>query len=73
MGELIALLEALFDMFSASLKFSNVVIEYGEARHDQFLERFVQATAKQHGIDPSDLLQSIQALRQRANPSNAIH
>ena len=73
MGELIALLEALFDMFSTSLKFSNVVIEYGEARHHHFLEKFVEATAEQHGIDPADLLQSIQDLRQRVDPPNAIH
>lgn len=73
MGELIALLEALFDMFSSSLKFSNVVIEYGEARHNHFLEKFVEVTAEQHGVNPKELIQSIEALRKRANPSASIH
>lgn len=73
LGELIALLEALFDMFSASLKFSNVVIEYGEARHNHFLETFTEKVAKQHGVDPKELLQSITAMRKKASASASIH
>ena len=64
LGELIALLEALFDMFSSSLKFSGTVIEYAEARHPNFLEAFVKETASNHGIAPQQLASIVNTIRE---------
>jgi UDP-glucose 4-epimerase len=63
--ELMALLEALFDMWSSSLKFSTTVVEYGEQHFDGFLETFVKNATSAHGITPEKLAHIITAVRQQ--------
>ena len=68
--ELMALLEALFDMWSSALKFSSVVVQYGETRHDNFLTIFIKNAAPAHGISPERLAKALKMIKQ---PNPIIH
>ena len=59
--ELFAVLESLFEMFSASLKFSSVVFKYGHEHHDDFVPTFLQHAATHHGINPQRLVDIMQS------------
>ena len=71
--ELMALLEALFDMWSSALKFSGTVVTYGEQHFDGFLETFVKNAASAHGVTPERLAQVLKTIKQQNPNPPAIH
>jgi UDP-glucose 4-epimerase len=64
-SELMTLLTALFDMWSASLKFSTTVVTYGEQHFDGFLETFVKNAASAHGVSPERLADILKTVKQQ--------
>ena len=71
--ELMSLLEALFEMWTSSLKFSATVVKYGEARHDGFLKTFVENAAPAHGVSPERLAQILKFIKRENSPSPVVH
>lgn len=73
-AELFGLLDALFHMWSAALKFSATVVQYGENHHEHFMETFVQNAAHQHGVSPDRLKTMLDMIAdKRAGSSPALH
>lgn len=62
-AELFTLLEALFDMWSSALKFSAVVVTYGEQQFDGFLKTFIKTAAPANGIAPERLARILKTIK----------
>lgn len=71
--ELLALLEALFDMWSSALKFSATVVSYGEQHFNGFLETFIKNAASTHGISPTRLATVLDMIKKTRTSSAIIH
>ena len=69
-AELFAILESLFEMFSCSLKFSQVVFKYGHEHHQDFVPTFLRHAATSNGFNPKEL---VDVLRNINPNSSSIH
>ena len=71
--ELFLLLEALFEMWAAALKFSSTVSKYGQQHHEDFMENFIRHAVPQHGISPQRLATLLRMIGKQPAASNALH
>ena len=69
--ELHAILDALFQMWSAALQFSAVAVQYGEDHYDEFTEEFLRRMGPQHGVSPERMLQLLKMIKEKRRPSDA--
>lgn len=72
-AELLGLLDSLFHMWAVSLRFAATVVQYGEERHDDFMEVFVKNAASQHGVSPKRLAHILKLLEKSHPAPQQLH